>query len=103
MIFGFAGICHNRSTCTQTYAIVASYDFSWMPTPRDQDQVASGIPPRDVVPSVVSEPTEMAQPFVDANSDETSVTARVNEIAALLKVITRWFPLFDMWVYPTSC
>ena len=27
MIFGFAGICHNRSTCTlSTYAIVASYD-----------------------------------------------------------------------------
>ena len=27
MIFGFAGICHNRSTCTQTYAIVASSDL----------------------------------------------------------------------------
>ena len=27
IIFGFAGICHNRSTCTlSTYAIVASYD-----------------------------------------------------------------------------
>ena len=28
MIFGFAGICHNRSTCTlSTYAIVASYVY----------------------------------------------------------------------------